>query len=157
MRIEFFKWPKMTNGHWKNYALAMAKNGKRPLSRMRFFNHIENKCFSIEDTDNNSFIAGDYLDNTLFVSHWGPHSMRKGVDFIAELLDYDVQVMLSVLPGRMADMLTRLGYHNHGEISVDYPRPQTKVLFSNRPKQHFQGDMTPDKYEQLAINAGYKY
>lgn len=148
--MKVYQNPTISLDIWKRYAQALSKNNKKPLSYERFSNHIS-RCVAIKHGD--SYLFGEMLDGVLFVSHWSPKSTREGINLVAGLLDLEFQVILSVLPGKMARMLSRLGLHPQGEMEVDYPYPQTKVVFSNHVGEDHLPE--PDKYETIAIKHGF--
>jgi len=151
--MEVYQDPTITYGIWKRYAITMGKNGKKPLSFERFKSHVERRCVAINHGD--TYLFGEMLDGVLFVSHWSPKSAREGATLLADTLGLDFQVVLNVLPGKMSKMLSRLGLHPHGEVEVDYPYPQTKIVFSNWVQVELSPE--PDEYEVRAIEHGFDY
>ena len=155
----------VTASQYYAYCDAMTANECIPLEEDRFYSHILEHCAGFE-TSRGSGIYGEFWkdENILIVSHWAPMSMRDGVTLLKEVLhNQDIQVFINVQPGKMADMLKRIGYFNHGEIEVDYPFHQIKQIMSNRicPKDILgdiiQLDLEEDKYERLANEAGFDY
>ncbi len=150
---------------YKAYCDGMMANNCFPLEEESYCSHISEHCSGFE-TDQGSGIYGEFWEdeNLLIVSHWAPMSMRDGVRLLKEVLqNKEIQILINVLPGKMVDMLKRIGYYNHGIIEVDYPFRQTKTIMSNRirpgayPMDIIDLDLTEDKYESLAIEAGFDY
>jgi len=153
--LKVYQNPEVSWNTWRNYAIAMAKNNKRPLSFKRFTRHVENHCVTI--SYKNSYLFGEMVERVLFVSHWSPKSTREGVELLAQTLDLDFQIILNVLPG-MGGMLRRMGLHFHGEWEVDYPYLQMKEVFSNKTApMGIEFEMEPTLYERMAIENGYNY
>ncbi len=166
---------------YKNYAIQMASNRKKPISYFGFKNHIENYCVGFQHK--NSWLFGariscfdDYYSEIeslkqqipsigtqreiMFVSHWAPNSLREGVVLLKKILNKKTPVFIGVLPGKMADMLSRLGFYRLAEIEVSYPQSQTKVVFSNLKIKGNNSDskeyeLKPNKFEEIANDFGY--
>lgn len=121
---------------YKDYAVAMGKNGCRPLSFGRLSSHLER--YEIEDHQHKSaWIAGVDCGGVFLPSHVGYNSMRHLVELLSVLLDGDRQVCLAVKPN-MGQMLQRCGWVYAGTVEVDYPTVQEKTVWVNHM------DMVPD-------------
>jgi len=139
--------------HW--YSSAMAKNHSKyvlPYENMEA--HIFNQYTLVHN--NGSVLSGelDQESNSLWVSHWCPASMRKGVQFMKDLrVYYDVDIYIGVLPS-MAEMLGKLKWYCHGTYMADYPVVQEKTIFSNR-RLETVGLLSPTYYEMVANMEGF--
>ena len=121
---------------YKGYAVAMSKNGCRPLSVGRLSSHLERG--DVEDYQHKSaWIAGVDLEGTFLPSHVGYSSMRHLVELLSILLDDTRQICIAVKPN-MGLMLQRCGWVYAGTVDVDYPYPQEKTVWVN------QVHMVPD-------------
>ena len=166
MSILKYSIKKITTSQYQAYCDAMLLNDCTPLSEERYISHIVNNCVGFE-TQQGSGIYGEFYDEIgmqlVFISHWAPMSMRDGVKLLKKVLHDNVQVFINVLPGKMVDMLMRIGFYYHGDIIVEYPKVQTKSIMSNKPLPgYIESDVihlnfNPDKYEVMAIDAGFNY
>ena len=181
-----FSWEaRATQDDYCCYASAMKRNSDYILSEDSFSCHIENYCSEIRH-ENGSVLYGEVIGNRFFkVSHWSPTSLRKGIQFLKDLLDYQEYIVIfGVLEGKMTDMMNRLYFHYICQHEVSYPVSQMKNFFCNCCIETFINELdsfllqetedfsdlqqlninyssitnfSANKYEKLAIENGYNY